>query len=116
MARVSLLRLLIKAALLFLIFNVAYYVIQPLNLLNHLTVYNVLVPGRTRLPFSDKYPDESYSISVSNLDQMLVSHEIARAKAANEYRVVLLGDSSVWGYLLQPDQTQAACLNRMGLT
>jgi hypothetical protein len=49
---------------------------------------------------------------------MLASHEIARAKASDEYRVILIGDSSVWGYLLDPTQTQAACLNQnqIGLT
>ena len=30
--------------------------------------------------------------------------------------VVMLGDSSIWGYLLQADQTQAACLNQLNLT
>src|SRR5215212_2515808 len=109
MSRVSLFKLLLKSALLFLVFNVAYYVAQPLNLLNRVTVYNGLVPGRTRLPFSDFYPDASYSVSINNLDQMLVSHEIAKRKAPDEYRVIMLGDSAVWGYLLQPDQAQAAC-------
>jgi hypothetical protein len=28
----------------------------------------------------------------------------------------MLGDSSIWGYLLKPGETQAACLNRLNLT
>jgi hypothetical protein len=47
---------------------------------------------------------------------MLASHAIARPKAADEYRVVMIGDSAVWGYLLKPSETQAACLDGFGLT
>jgi hypothetical protein len=108
------LRIVIKAVLLFAVFNALYVVVQPLNLLNRITVYNVLVPGRERLAFSE-FPAESYNVTVLSVDQMVASHVIARPKAADEYRVVLIGDSSVWGYLLQPDETYAACLNRMGL-
>src|SRR5450755_4561031 len=107
--------ILVKAIILFALFNVVYYVTQPLTLLNRLTVYNSLVPGRTRLPFS-QYPDSSYSLIMTNIDQMLASHEIAGAKAPDEFRVVMIGDSSVWGYLLSPTQTQADCLNGLGLT
>src|SRR5207247_5293074 len=115
MAKGILARIFLKALALFVVFNVLYYAIQPLNLLNRLTIYNTLVPGRLRLPFGE-YPDESYNISILNLDQMLASHEIARPKALDEYRVVMLGDSSVWGYLLKPTETQAACMDRLGLT
>jgi hypothetical protein len=105
----------IKATILFLLFNVIYFLTQPLSLLYRVTVYNTLVPGRERLPFSE-YPAESYNLTMPNLDQMVASHEIAQPKAPDEFRVVMLGDSSIWGYLLQPDDTQAACLNREGLT
>jgi hypothetical protein len=107
-------RLLLKAALLFIVFNGVYFVVQPLQLLNRISIYNVLVPGRTRLPVGE-YPDQSYSVSILSIDQMLASHEIARPKAPDEYRVIMLGDSAVWGYLLKPDETQAACINRMNL-
>jgi len=110
-----LLKILVKAVLLFVIFNVLYYVAQPMNLLNHISIYNVLVPGRLRLPFAE-HPDESHNVTILNIDQMLASHEIAKPKAPDEYRVVMIGDSSIWGYLLQPTETQAACLNRLNLT
>jgi len=108
-------RIVIKAGLLFIAFNVIYVLLQPLTALNRISVYNHLVPGRSRLAFSE-FPALSYSLSVTNLDQLLASHEIARPKAADEYRVVMIGDSSVWGYLLSADQSQAACLNRLNLT
>jgi hypothetical protein len=108
-------KIVLKALALFVVFNVLYVVTQPLRLLNRLSVYNALVPGRERLPFSE-YPAESYSLTVTDLNQMLASHEIARPKAPGEFRVIMLGDSSIWGYLLKPDETQAACLNRLNLT
>src|SRR2546423_13318962 len=43
---------------------------------------------------------------------MFASHEIAGTpKAADEFRVLLIGDSSVWGVLLKPDETLSAYLN-----
>ncbi len=43
---------------------------------------------------------------------MFASHEIsAGAKPADEFRVILIGDSSTWGFLLPADQTLAAYLN-----
>jgi hypothetical protein len=113
--KVSLRGLLLKTLVLLVVFNALYYVVQPLSLINRVTVYNTLVPGRKRLPFSE-FPEASYSISVLSLDQLLASHEIARHKAPDEFRVAMLGDSAVWGYLLEPDQTQTECLNRLNLT
>ncbi len=107
-------RILLKALALFVVFNALYYVLQPMTFLNRVTVYNSLVPGRLRLPFGE-YPADSYNISVLSLDQMIASHVIARPKAPDEFRVVMLGDSGVWGFLLKPDETQAACLDRLGL-
>ena len=39
----------------------------------------------------------------------------AATKTSNEYRVVLIGDSSVWGYLLKPENTLAAYINAANL-
>lgn len=111
MPRVAVGRVVLKTVILFLIINAAWYVFQPLDWLNRITIYNTLVSGRERLPFGE-YPAESYNVSVTSIDQMLASHVVARPKTEREYRVLLIGDSSVWGYLLQPSQTQAACLNR----
>jgi hypothetical protein len=46
---------------------------------------------------------------------MLNSHVVARAKAPDEYRVLLIGDSGIWGWLLENDDTLAAQLNAAGL-
>ncbi|HRE47353.1 MAG TPA: hypothetical protein PLD47_06460 [Aggregatilineales bacterium] len=106
------LRVGLKVAILFALFNLLYVLVQPLSLLNRLTVYNLYVPGRARLPFSE-FPAESYNLTLTTLDHMIASHEIARLKGADEFRVAHLGDSSVWGYLLKPSETQAACLTAL---
>ena len=75
-----------------------------------LSLYNSLFPGRERFPFGES-PD-SYNLSLFDLDAMFASHVLAgRQKAPDEYRVLLIGDSSVWGTLLEPEQTLAGQLN-----
>jgi hypothetical protein len=46
---------------------------------------------------------------------MFAAHEVSRPKGTDEFRVLLLGDSSVWGFLLAPGDTLAAALNRRHL-
>lgn len=101
-----LLRVLLKAAVLFIALNAAYATLNPLPALGSISVYNSLVPGRQRLPFGEN-PDESYNLSLYQLDAMFASHTINLPKAPDEYRVIVIGDSSVWGILLRPEQTLA---------
>src|SRR5260221_1845102 len=101
----------IKGLALFVVVNAIFALLYPVPLLGRLSIYNVLTPGRDRLPYGEN-PDESYNLSLLNLDAMFASHEIAGTpKAADEYRVLLIGDSSTWGVLLKPDETLAAYLN-----
>ncbi|MCU0514844.1 MAG: hypothetical protein MUE40_20000, partial [Anaerolineae bacterium] len=44
----------VKAALLFVLLNVAFALVQPLPALNRLSLYGWLLPPRERLPFSDQ--------------------------------------------------------------
>jgi hypothetical protein len=108
-----LLRVLVKAALLFAALNAAFALLDPLPALGQLSLYNRLFPGRHRLPYGED-PARSYNLSLWNLNAMLESHEVARPKAAGEFRVLVMGDSSVWGVLLRPDETLAAYLNAGG--
>jgi hypothetical protein len=108
-------RLVIKTVCLFILFNLVFALVKPLPVLGSLSAYNVLFPGRLRLPYGED-PSQSYNLSLFNLDAMFASHAVAAAKAANEYRVVLIGDSSTWGYYLKPDQTSSAYLNQANLT
>lgn len=105
----------LKALGLFIILNFLFTFIDPVNM-GKLSLYNSIIPGRLRLPFGET-PAESYNLSLYNLNAMLASHEIAGAdKLENEFRVVLIGDSSVWGTLLKPEETLSGQLNQMDLT
>ncbi|MBC7871581.1 MAG: hypothetical protein H7Y09_12135 [Chitinophagaceae bacterium] len=107
-------RVLIKAALLFILLDLAFALLKPLPVLGSLSLYNVILPGRDRLPYGES-PAQDYSLSLNNLPAMFASHEINRPKAEDEFRVILLGDSSTWGWLLENDQTLAAHINAADL-
>src|SRR5215216_3512612 len=105
--------LLLKATLLFVAFDLAF-VFTPRVPVGKLSLYNVVFPGRERFPFGETR--EAYNLSLFNLEAMFASHVLAGTnKAPNEYRVLLIGDSSVWGTLLTPEQTLAGQLNRSAI-
>ena len=106
---------LLKAAFLLVIFNLVFALLNPTSLLGKISAYNWLIPGRQRLPFGE-VQEKAYNLSLYQLDAMFLSHNIAAHKPPNEYRVVVIGDSSVWGYLLKPNQTLTAYLNAANLT
>ncbi len=103
----------LKAMLLFALVNVLLALVDPLPALGRISAYNVLLPGRARLPYGEN-PARAYNLSLFNLDAMLASHELARPKAADEYRVLVMGDSSVWGFLLPAEDTLSAYMNAAG--
>jgi hypothetical protein len=108
-------RLALKTACLIIFFNLVFVAIKPMPALGTLSAYNVLFRGRLRLPYGEN-PSESYNMSLFNLEAMFASHAVAAPKEKNEYRVVLIGDSSTWGFLLKPEQTLSAYLNAANLT
>lgn len=107
-------RIIIKAVLLFVALNLLFALLQPLAFIGSLSIYNWLVPGRMRLPYGED--PRAYNLSLNNLEAMFASHEISQPKAANEFRVVVIGDSSVWGILLKPEETLTGYLNAAQLT
>ena len=111
----SLKRVIIKGLLLFLSINLLSVILAPLPILGQLSAYNHIFPGRVRLPYGE-IPDQAYNLSLYNLEAMFASHElVAGNKPAGEFRVVLIGDSSVWGYLLKPKDTLSSYLNASNL-
>lgn len=106
-------RVVVKAAILFAALNIAFALLTPLPALGRLSAYNVVLPGRERLPYGEN-PAESYNLSPYNLPAMIASHEWAGADAG-DFNVLLLGDSSVWGILLRPEDTLAGQINRLDL-
>jgi len=106
---------LLKALGLFIVFNLVWAAWSPQGL-GKLSLYNVLFKGRERLPFGEN-PAESYNLSLYNLDAMLASHKLNTGpKHADEFRIIVIGDSSVWGTLLRPSETLAGMLDAKGLT
>lgn len=112
--RIRLFGVLLKATLLFVLFNFAFIFISDIPF-GKLSLYNFIFPGRERFPFGERR--EAYNLSLFDLDAMFASHVLAGTeKALDEYRVLLIGDSSVWGTLLAPDQTLAGQLNASPIT
>jgi hypothetical protein len=112
------LRVAIKGVLLYLLLNLLVALIPPAAPGGGvgLSGYNGLFPGRPRFPFGEN-PQQAYSFSLFDLGAMFRSHIVADLKdTEGEYRVFLLGDSSVWGTLLRPEETLAGQLNAMRLT
>jgi hypothetical protein len=112
--RIRLLAVPIKATLLFVLFNFAFILTHNIPF-GKLSLYNNLFPGRERFPFGET--EESYNLSLFDIDAMFASHVLAGTdKAPDEYRVFLIGDSSVWGTLLTPEQTLTGQLNAGSLS
>lgn len=108
-------RVVLKAAILFALCNTAFAAGDILSALGKVSGYNFIFPGRSRFPFGENQ-EKAYNLSLNNLNAMFASHEFSDERRINsEYRVVLLGDSSVWGTLLKPEQTLTGQLNQMNL-
>ena len=113
----TLTRILSKALTWFVAFNALFaWANTPSNAgvaaLGQLSLYNVLWPGRLRLPYGDD-PDRAYNLSLYSLEAMFASHVVSRP--ADEFRVFLIGDSATWGWLLRNEDTLAGQLNALGL-
>jgi hypothetical protein len=112
---ISPVRVLVKALVLFIVFNLLYAALNPLPGLGRISAYNGLFPGRARFPFGEN-PAQAYNFSLYSVEAMFAAHEFSAPPGADEYRVVLIGDSSVWGVLLKPEETLAGQLNALGLS
>jgi len=114
---VSALRVLVKAFLLFVIFNLLFAWFDPP--VGKITAYNRLWPGRIRFPYAESpdYYQLGYNAPViEDFDAMFGAHIIsAGPKPADEFRVLLLGDSATWGGHVAPEDMLAEQFNRLGL-
>ncbi len=107
-------RVFVKATALFVMINVVYALLDPIPFLGHLSLYNTLVTGRERLPYGESAA--SNNLSLSSIEAMFASHEISQPKPADEFRLIVIGDSSVWGILLENADTLAGQLDALNLT
>jgi hypothetical protein len=109
--QISLPRLLLKSVALFVFLNFLFALAKPMPAIGRLSLYNLLLPGRERLPYGDD-PTRSYNLNLYSLEAMFASHKLADApKPASEFRVFVIGDSSVWGFLLESEDTLTGALN-----
>lgn len=107
---ISPVRVLLKALALFVATALLLGLVNTVSV-GELSLYNHLFPGRERLPFGED-PQHAYNLSLYNLEAMFASHEVAASTAnRTQYKIFVLGDSSVWGTLLTPEQTLAGQLN-----
>ena len=113
--KISVVRLLVKATLIFVAVVLIFGAVNPAPALGKISLYNWLLPGRERLPYGDD-PERSYNLNLYNLDAMFASLKLAgMPKAEDEFRVFVIGDSSVWGFLLENKDTLTGALNAVNL-
>lgn len=106
----------LKALGLFIVLNLFFAWLSPMPALGKVSLYNAVLPGRERFPFGEE-PQKAYNLSLYSVEAMFASHELNGAqKGEDEFRVIVLGDSSVWGTLLEPQQTLSAQLDAMNLS
>ncbi len=108
-------RVVLKAAVLFVVLNLLFAACRPLESIGRLSLYNNILPGRLRLPYGER-PAEDFNLTLNNLPAMTAAHVWDRAAADDEFRVLLIGDSGIWGWFLPNEHTLAGQLNEMGLT
>ena len=103
-----------KALLLFVVLNLIFMSMDIVPWLGEISAYNALFPGRVRLPYGE-VPERAFNLSPFSIEAMFASHELtAGNKPRDEYRVLVMGDSSVWGFLLHPEDTLTGRLNAGG--
>ncbi|HEY5983795.1 MAG TPA: hypothetical protein VIU38_10010 [Anaerolineales bacterium] len=69
---------------------------------------------RERFPLSTIPPADN-ALDVGNLDAMFSSHVISEPKRADEFRVLVLGDSTIWGLQLTAAEVLPGQLGQLGL-
>ena len=109
-------RVLIKAAFLFAVVNLIFAMANPP--VGKITLFNTVFPGRLRFPYEQepKYYFVGLNAPVyEDFDTMFGTHVISKMKSGDEFRLVLLGDSSTWGLTLQSGDTLSEQINNLGL-
>jgi hypothetical protein len=103
-------RVLVKGLLMFSIMEFTFVSLLPG--LEPPNLYAMLAMKRERFPLSTVAPTDD-ALDVGNLDAMFATHVISNAKDPNEFRVLVLGDSALWGMQLSADQTLSGQLNAL---
>lgn len=109
-------KVVVRALLFFVLFNLIFIAFGLAEKAGKFSTYTLLYPGRERLPFGEN-SRKSYNLSLFNLEAMINSHLIhgVGEKPVDEFRVIVIGDSSMWGTLLRPEETFTGLLNQEAL-
>ncbi len=110
------LRVLVKAIILYVLANMAFAYFNPP--VGTLSMYNWLFRGRERVPYEREveYYPISHTIPIfEDMDAMYQSHILSQPKQPGEFRVMVLGDSSAWGFELHPEEALVGQLNSLNL-
>jgi hypothetical protein len=110
------LRVLAKALVLFVLANLVFaFYFPPVG---YLSIYNRFIPGRLRFDVQLEPPDQFNRdvLVLEDLPAMFSAHILAAdPQPAREYRVVFLGDSSIWGFSLPASEIITEQINKLGL-
>lgn len=113
-SKISMGRVIVKVVVLFVVFNFLFIGFDQ-TAIGKISLYNSILPGRERLPFGEN-PTRSYNLTINNIEAMFSSLRLAgEAKEQDEYRVFIVGDSSVWGSLQKNSDTLSGQLNNLNL-
>ena len=107
---INLARIFLKVIIILLIINFGWIAV-PDQFIGQLSLYNTLIKGRERFPFGEN-PQLANNLSLFNFDAMFSSHKINNDNGEDAYKVILIGDSSIWGFLQTPQQTLAGIMDR----
>jgi hypothetical protein len=106
-------RVVLKGLAIFAVAEMLLYAVHPD--LAWLNLYSDSALKRERFPYNTHAPDD-VGLDAGDLGAMFASHAVSEPRAANEYRVFVLGDSAVWGAILPVGETLTAHLNQLGLS
>jgi len=104
-----LLRVIVKAALLFVSCNLLFAAFTPLEALGTVSLYNTVLPGRERLPYGEQ-PAQSYNQSLYNIRRCW---QVTPRAAQSSRRIPrhLDGRFGYMGWFLENKDTLAGRIN-----
>jgi hypothetical protein len=105
-------RLAVKTLVVFAMLQTTLVALPPS--LRGANAFSLLEIKRERLPLSTVSPIDN-ALDVGSLDAMFASHVISNPKAPDEFRVLVLGDSTIWGLQLGQDDVLPGRLNQLDL-
>lgn len=102
--RPMIIRAVIKGVMLFILFNMGYGALQPVSYGLLPSLYNHILPGRTR--FLRNFEYDAY--------RMVDSHIVSQA-SPSAFNIVILGSSEIWGSRTGPAEAVPAYMDRIGM-